>query len=334
MLDSYLRALRSGVSLSETEAFQLCDGFLTSDTLSDSFIADVLLALAEKGEVVDELVGFVRCMRSHMKAVKLKAPIIDVCGTGGALGGRFNVSTTVAFLLAAMGVPVAKHGNNGSKRSNGSFDFLDELNVHYSASIDDIITQFKSFQLVFLYAKWFHPAMKKVSMARRTLTSRTIFNYIGPLCNPASVSHQLIGTLTMERAQLLAKTWARLGDARAYIVAGQVIDEISIQAPTDILIVEGGTIQNMTIDPEILGLKGSEPTGGLAKDNRILFEQLLEHLDMDHDLIKSMVINAAVAAHCFYSDNDLSHYVALAKNTLKSGQFSRFIHDFRTWKSN
>lgn len=219
-------------------------------------IGGFLTALATKGESVDEIVGFVTAMRELVVPVKSNGVEIDTCGTGGDTKSTFNVSTAVALVVAAVGGRVAKHGNRAVSSSSGSADVLEELGVNITLTPDQAAEVLREVGVVFLFAPSYHPAMKYVVPVRRALGVRTVFNYLGPLLNPAGVTRQLIGVPTPEIAKKIADVCAKLDYKHAIIVSSEDgLDEISIGAKTQAYEVKGSKIRDFVIDPQEFGLE-------------------------------------------------------------------------------
>ena len=212
--------------------------------INDTDIQQVLSALHYKGETVDDVIGVVSAMKKVARRLDLGRDIIDVCGTGGSGKNRFNISTVVSFVLGSMGVNVAKHGNVGSKKPNGSFDFLTELGINYNLSSADTKMIFSDQSLCFLFARLYHPNMKYVAPIRKRLDHRTIFNIVGPLCSPVDLDYQLIGTINESVATLLAASLSKLNRKRAIVVFNdEGIDEFSINSTNTYYIIENNTIK-------------------------------------------------------------------------------------------
>ena len=206
---------------------------LTSPALDDATGGALLAAWAARGETAAEVAALVRLLREKSVRVELPAPAFDLCGTGGSGLTRYNVSTTVAFILAAAGVPVAKHGNVGSQRPNGSFDLLKELGVPFQLPPAALARLHAETGVCFLFARAHHPAVGAVARHRKAAGRRTIFNLAGPLANPAPTAAQLIGVAQPAQGPVLAGALAELGVARALVVQGHPgIDEWSVLGPT------------------------------------------------------------------------------------------------------
>ncbi len=218
-------------------------------------ISAMLAALRTKGETTDELIGAVRAMRKKMVLVNAPAGAIDTCGTGGDAKGTYNISTTVAIVTAACGVPVAKHGNRSVSSKSGSADVLESLGVHLDLPAEKLSECIEKTGLCFMMAPLFHPAMKQVAEIRRTLGVRTIFNLLGPLLNPASAKRQLMGIFDKNWLLPMAEALHRLGTETAWVVHGSDgLDELTVTGESYITILKDGSISSKTITPDTLGL--------------------------------------------------------------------------------
>lgn len=210
------------------EARQLCNDFIQMK-YSDKEIADILISLSDKKETSEEISGFVDALLENAEPFPSREPAFDVCGTGGSKVDRFNISTAVAFILASLGIKVAKHGNRGSRKPNGSFDLLENLGIPIDLNGDRLSDLLNKTNLAFVFANKFHPAMKNVTNARKIANQRTIFNLAGPLSNPANIKKQIIGTIDKSHFDLLLKTSISIGREKCLVVSGEPgIDELSI----------------------------------------------------------------------------------------------------------
>lgn len=261
---------------------------------SDQEISDYLAELADRGETVEEIVQLARAMRERMIPVHLGCDAIDVCGTGGSGKDRFNVSTAAAFILASLGVPVAKHGNRGSKKANGSFDFLEALGVPFELSILEIEAQFKRTNRCFLFARQHHPAVGKVAAARKLVGRRTIFNLVGPLCNPASVSYQLIGCIDLRAAELMANAAQQLGTKRTWVVVGgDGLDELAVGTTSTVFDVTPSGIETREI--QTTSVDGPVRDFSNVIVNAALFKEILTGQHLDEPVVAHIVLNVAAA---------------------------------------
>lgn len=256
----------------------------------------ILWTWAERGETGIELAAAVRFLKDACVQVPIVKSCFDLCGTGGSGLTRFNVSTTVAFILAAAGVPVAKHGNKGSRRPNGSFDLLEALEVPFMLSPEKEAKLQAQTGLCFLFARTHHPMVGKVVPYRRAAGGRSIFNLAGPLANPATIKKQLIATIDEATARVVAEGLQELGTEGALIVWGEPgIDEISVTGATGYLQVKPtGIVAGQFNTPTYPGLDYAALPGGDAAANAETFLRLLRGEEKG-PLLEMLCISAGVA---------------------------------------
>lgn len=235
--------VRSGNDLSADHTALLIDQMLSGKANEDQ-IGEFLLALREKGEAVSEIVGAASAMRRHMTEIPHSHDrLLDTCGTGGSESGSFNISTAVAIITAACGVPVAKHGNRKATSVTGSADVLEELGVGIESDAQSVAKRLDDIGLCFCFAVKLHPAMRHVVGIRRKLGVKTLFNLLGPLCNPAGATHQLLGTSSTDAQTRIAAAIAELGTTRSFVVhAADGQDEVSLDGYTDAIEVIGNSV--------------------------------------------------------------------------------------------
>lgn len=264
--------------------------------------ASLLSTWTARGETATELAGLVKALLSRAVTVPITGPCLDLCGTGGSELTRFNVSTTVAFILAAAGVPVAKHGNRGSRRPNGSFDLLDELGVPFLHTPEHLAEIYRATGLCFLFARSMHPAVASVAPMRKLVNGRTIFNLAGPLANPCRPSRQVVGVTKETTAHVVAGALQQLGIDRAIVVRGHPgLDEVSVTGPTHLWEVAGGKVHHRIVEQfHHHGLDHGALPGGDAPENAILFRRLLQGQETG-PLLDMVVANAALALDCWRS---------------------------------
>lgn len=316
-----LKRVSAGQTLSETDA-HAAFGEIMAGEITPVRIAAFLTALAVRKPTVEEITGAARAMRGAMRKVNAPAGAIDVCGTGGDGHGTLNVSTAVAFVVAACGVPVAKHGNRSASSLTGAADVLEVLGVPVKLEAEAASKALHENNFAFLFAQLYHPAMKHVGPVRAELGFRTIFNILGPICNPAGVKRQLIGVFSPEWIEPMANVLAALGTEKAFVVHGaDGLDEISLSGPTHAAILENGSIALAKIVPEDAGLKPaplSAIQGGDAKENAAAIRTLF---DGEKSAFRDIVLlNAAAALVIADKANDLKKGVALATEAIDSGK--------------
>src|SRR5213083_1093725 len=244
---------------------------MMSGEATPSQMGGLLMALRVRGETVDEITGAVRTMRAKMLAVEAPADAIDVVGTGGDASGSFNISTCAAFIVAGAGVPVAKHGNRALSSRCGAADVLAALGVRIELAPDAISRCIREAGIGFMFAPAHHPAMKHVGPTRVELGTRTIFNLLGPLSNPARVKRQMVGVFSRHWIEPLALVLKNLGSESVWVVHGSDgLDEITTAGPTYVAALENGAVRTFEITPEDVGLERVKPEalrGGEAKHN-------------------------------------------------------------------
>jgi anthranilate phosphoribosyltransferase len=280
------------------------------------------MALRVRGETVDEITGAVTTMRSKMLGVKAPAGAVDVVGTGGDASGSFNISTCAAFIVAGAGVPVAKHGNRALSSKSGAADVLQALGVKIDLDAEKVGTCIRDAGIGFMFAPAHHPAMKNVGPTRVELGTRTIFNLLGPLSNPASVKRQMIGTFSKQWVEPMAQVLKNLGSESIWVVHGSDgLDEITTVGPTIVAALENGAIRTFEISPEDAGLERAKPEalrGGDAEHNaKALLDVLKGKLSPLRDV---SILNAAAALIVAGKAKDLRQSATLAAKSIDSGE--------------
>ena len=321
MISEYIEKIKIGGSLQISEAEQCLNTILEKD-VPDRQIAELLIALCEKGESADEILGFARALLTRSRSVPLPSNAIDSCGTGGSGLNRFNVSTTAAFVLSAGGVPVIKHGNKGSKRPNGSFDLLEKLECEFDFEDDRLADIFAKTKVCFLFARTYHPVMKKVVTARQMADRRTIFNLSAPLCNPANPQYQILGTTNVEIGRQLAKVLRQLGRKRFLIVIGEPgIDEISVAGPTHIFELVDSAIKEYDLKPSDFGITERDYStipGSDNDENAEIFLSLLRN-QTPESILDLVCLNAGAAFYCFGRTDSIKEGFDLSKSLFANG---------------
>ena len=264
-----LERLLDGDDLSHDEAFDVMLSIMSGE-FDDAQIAGFLMALRAKGETVNEITGFAHAMREKMVKVTLSYPAIDMCGTGGDSLGTFNISTAATFVVAGSGVHVAKHGNRSMTSKSGSADVLQALGIPIDLEVEKSAENIDIIGLGFMFAPAFHPAMKYAIGARKSLATKTIFNILGPICNPANVKAQAMGIFDPNLTEIQAQVLKELGSTNVLVFHGRDgLDEISTTSTTKISQFQNGSeIKTYEFDAIELGLdraslddlKGGDPT--------------------------------------------------------------------------
>lgn len=320
-LDRELDILIQGTSLTRANAREAM-GAIFSGSQPATQIAAFLIALRMKGETAEELAGFTESMRAVMLPVACSSrPLIDTCGTGGDGLGTFNISTTVALVAAGAGATVAKHGNRSITSRSGSADVLEALGVKVGLKAADSERCLAEVGIAFLFAPEHHPAMRHVQPIRRELKVRTVFNFLGPLSNPAQAPYQLIGVSSLEMARRMAAALALLGTERALVVHGaDGLDEIALAGPSQLLSVHDGQVTEHTVAPQDFGLSPapvSAIAGGDAIENAALTRAILAGEPGPRREI--VLLNAAAVLNVCGLATDYRSGVQLAAHALDSG---------------
>lgn len=333
-LKHYLYKLVEGSYLTAEESADLFRSIIQQD-VGEVQVAALLTALRMRGETADEIMGAASAMRA--KALPFSAPegAIDMCGTGGDALASLNVSTAVAFVVAACGIPVAKHGNRSVSSLSGSADVLEHLGINIYADTSLMERALKEIHISFIMGTKFHPAMQHVASVRKALGIRTIFNILGPLSNPATVHYQLLGVYAASLLEPMAQTLNALGIRRAWVVHGHDgMDELTITGVSQVVEVEDGGIKRFELNPVEYGLSIYPPEaikGGDSQYNATMLKHLLQGKDTVPSAYKDIVIlNAAACLVIAGAEKDLHHGITKARTILESGKayqcLEQFIH--------
>jgi anthranilate phosphoribosyltransferase len=311
----------AGRRLSLEQAQQAFDIMMSGDA-TPAQVGGFLIGLRVRGETVDELTGGALAMRARMVAVEAPANAIDTCGTGGDASGTYNISTAAALVVAACGVPVAKHGNRALSSRAGSADVLRALGVEIDAEVPVVERAIREAGIGFMMAPRHHGAMRHVAGARVELGTRTIFNLLGPLANPAGAKRQLMGVFAREWIEPLAHVLARLGCERAWVVHGAGgLDELSTTGPSAVAELKGGAVRSFEVTPEALGLPRAsldQLKGGEAEDNAAAVSALLDGAPGPfRDIV---LLNAAAALVVAGAADGLPEGIAQAAQAIDSGR--------------
>ena len=311
----------TGASLTREEAASAFDRMMSGEA-TPSQMGGLLMALRVRGETVDEITGAVTTMRAKMLGVKAPPDAVDVVGTGGDASGSFNISTCAAFIVAGAGVPVAKHGNRALSSKSGAADVLQALGVKIDINAEEVARCIREAGIGFMFAPSHHPAMKNVGPTRVELGTRTIFNLLGPLSNPAGVKRQMIGTFSKHWVEPMAQVLKNLGSESIWVVHGSDgLDEITTSGPTSVAALANGKVTTFEIAPEDAGLKRVKPEalrGGDADQNA---KALLDVLKGKKDAFRDVaVLNAAAALIVAGKAKDLKDGAAIAAKSIDSGE--------------
>jgi len=311
----------TGAALTREEAASAFEQMMAGEA-TPSQMGGLLMALRVRGETVDEITGAVSAMRGKMLRVSAPPDAIDVVGTGGDASGSYNISTCAAFIVAGAGVPVAKHGNRALSSRSGAADVLGALGVNIDLTPDEIAHCIRDAGIGFMFAPAHHPAMKNVGPTRAELGTRTIFNLLGPLSNPAGVRRQMIGVFSKQWTQPLAQVLKNLGAECVWVVHGSDgLDEITTSGPTSVAALENGTVRTFEISPAEVGLDTVKPDalrGGDAAANAQALRRVLE--GKDSPFREVAMFNAAAALVVAGKAATLKEGVHLAAHSIDSGE--------------
>lgn len=325
----------NGGALSRDEAREAMNSIL-SGTATTPQIAAFLAAIRVKQESVEEVLGFTESLRQnaiHVDHGLGSQPVLDTCGTGGDDLGTINVSTLAAIVIAACGVPVAKHGNRSISSKCGSADLLEALGVAILTEPDLIASSVKEVGIGFLFAPALHPAMKNALPARKELGIRTVFNVLGPLVNPARANRQLVGAPSLKGAEIMSEVLSRLGLEHGLVVHGaDGLDEISLTGPTHVFQVTPGSVSHHTLTPEDFGLNRaplSALRGGDIEKNAAIARDLLA--GAKGPMQDFVALNAAAGLRIAGVVDSWIEGKELAASALESGAARRLVEHWGAW---
>ena len=319
--------------LTYEEAYQVMNEIMngeTSQTQNAAFLA-ALSTKSAKAETTDEISGCAAAMREHATAVKHGMEVLEIVGTGGDGAHSFNISTTAAFVIAASGVKVAKHGNRAASSQCGTADCLEALGANISLEPEQCIALLKDPGMCFLFAQKYHTSMKYVGAIRRELGVRTVFNILGPLTNPASPSYMVMGVYDEYLAEPLAKVMTTLGVKHGAVVYGQdKLDEISMSAPTTVCEFQNGWYKTYTITPEQFGFarcSKEDLRGGTPQENAQITTDILAG-KLTGPKRSTVLMNAGMALYVAGKAADLAGGITLAAELIDSGAALRTMQAF------
>lgn len=320
MVKSILEKILSSENLSEFEAKSLMDNMMDA-RVTQSQIGALLVGLRMKRETPDELTGFVKSMREHVRKIKTRYPIaVDTCGTGGDGLKTFNISTASAFVVAGSGIPVAKHGNRSVSSSSGSADVLEKLGVNINLSPDVIEDCLNHIGIAFLFAPLLHPSMKNVAPMRRELGIRTFFNILGPLTNPAGVENQVIGVFDRSIMPTLAEVIKNLNPRHIYLVHGAGgMDELSLEGPNYVIEIKGNKSREFFIDPEQYNFQRVPSSEFVVNNSDESAKKIMKVLRGEDSFDKDIVVfNAAMAIMASDYTSNFEEAISMAKDSIDS----------------
>ncbi len=325
-----LARLAAGERLAESEA-EAAFGMIMAGEATPAQIAGLLMAMRVRGETVPEMTGAVRAMRARMIAVEAPPDAIDIVGTGGDAAGTLNISTATAFVVAGAGVKVAKHGNRALSSRSGAADALGALGIPVMETpIESLPRVLEQAGMCFLMAPRHHAALRHAAGPRMELGTRTIFNLLGPLANPARVTRQMTGAFSPEWLRPMAETLGRLGTEHAWLVHGQGLDELTLSGPSQVVELKDGHLREFQVTPEDAGLRRAPAEalrGGEPAENAAALEALLEGAEGAYR--DCVLLNAAAALIVAGRVKTLPDGVTMAARSLDSGAALEVLNKLR-----
>jgi anthranilate phosphoribosyltransferase len=321
MIQRALQQLLDGHDLDRAEAREVMGAIMRGEA-TPAQIGGFLVALRVKGETADEIAGCAEAMREHVLAVRPRRDdLVDTAGTGGDGANTFNISTAAALVAAAAGAGVAKHGNRAASSATGAADVLEALGFELALSRERIEQSIDELGFGFLFAQAHHPAMRHAAPVRRELATRTVFNILGPLTNPAGARTQVVGVYSPSLVRKIAEALVQLGAHRAYVVHGAGgIDELSPAGPNLVCEVKDGTVREYELDPEELGVPHCDPEelrGGDPAHNARALRDVLAGGNGGHR--SAVLLNAAGAIAASGHAADLREGLRAAREAIDSG---------------
>lgn len=331
--NQYLNKIEQG-SVLTSEEMSTCVAAMMDGTADSDQMARFLTRLHDRGEMADEIAGAAKTMRSRAATITSPEGAIDCCGTGGDGLQTFNISTAVALVSAACGATIAKHGNRAASSKSGAADVLEKLGVTLSLSKETLERALKETRFCFLMAPHHHAAMKNIAPVRKSLGTRTIFNLLGPLANPAGTTKQLIGVYDRKWVVPMAQALKNLGTQKAIVVHGSDgLDEITLTGPTYAAILDQDTISETEFTPETFGLSainGADIKGGDAAENAGALMGLLSGTPSAYRDI--VIANAAAVLH-LHDGRGFKQGAEAAAAAIDSGQALAILEMYRGYKA-
>lgn len=330
MIKEAIIRLSQKQDLSYDEAEQVMNEIMEGKA-TDVQMSAYLTALSLKGETIDEITASAAGMRAHCIKLLHNMDVLEIVGTGGDGANSFNISTTASLVIAAAGVPVAKHGNRAASSKSGAADVLEALGVKIDLPPERSAQLLKKIQICFLFAQNYHIAMKYVAPIRKELGIRTVFNILGPLSNPAGANMELMGVYEEELVEPLAQVMAKLGVVRGMVVYGQdKLDEISMSAPTSVCEIRDGWFQSYEITPEQFGYTRctkEELTGGTPEENAEITRKILSGEDRGAKRC-AVCLNAGAAIYIAGKAATMEEGVRMAERLIDEGAAAAKLEQF------
>lgn len=329
MIGEAIKKLVKKQDLTYEEAASCMDEIMSGNA-DNIQIAAFLTALSMKGETVEEITACASVMRRHSKKLENTGDLLEIVGTGGDGSNSFNISTTAAIVVAAAGVPVAKHGNRGASSKSGAADCLEALGVNIVLEPKRAKELLEKTNICFLFAQNYHQSMKYVAPVRKTLGIKTVFNILGPLTNPAGANMQLLGVYDEGLLKPMAQVLMKLGVKRGMVVHGQDgMDEISITAPTSVCEFSEGNIREYTISPTDFNMefaKKEEILGGEPEGNAEITRQILE--GKEGAKRNTVLMNAGAALFIAGAEKSIKEGIELAAKVIDKGIAKEKLKEF------
>ncbi|MDA8000730.1 MAG: anthranilate phosphoribosyltransferase [Alphaproteobacteria bacterium] len=335
-LEAALPKLAEGKTLSETESESIL-GEILDGSADNLHIAAFLMALRQRGETLNEVTGAARAMRARMSRITAPDNAIDTCGTGGDNSGSYNISTATSFTVAAGGIPVAKHGNRAASSRCGAADVLLALGVNLDCPLPALETSLRDLGYAFLMAPRHHSAMRHVAPVRGALKIRTLFNVLGPLCNPAGVRRQVIGCFSASWLAPLAESLGRLGSERVWLLHGaEGYDELTLFGANSVVEWADGALREFTLDGETLGLPRYSPSdlrgGETASESADALRKVLSGARGSlSGFADTVALNAAAAFVVAGLDASPADGCARARAILDSGAAAELLESYASF---
>lgn len=330
MIKEAIIKLSKKQDLTYTEAETVMDEIMSGQATPVQMSA-YLTALSLKGETIDEITASAAGMRAHCIKLLHDMDVLEIVGTGGDGSNSFNISTTSSLVIAAGGVPVAKHGNRAASSKSGAVDVLEELGVKITLTPERSAEILKKINICFLFAQNYHIAMKYVAPIRKELSIRTVFNILGPLSNPAGANMELMGVYDQALVEPLAQVMANLGVNRGMVVYGQdSLDEISMCAPTSVCEIKDGKFTSYEITPEQFGYEKCEKgalTGGTPAENAEITKAILKGEERGPKR-QAVCLNAGAALYIAGKAASIEEGVKLAESLIDSGAALKKLEEF------
>lgn len=332
MISDSIAKLQAGQDIGNDEMSEAMDQLL-SEGVPDKEKAEFLRFLAKKGETNDELYAMLAKMDDrgiHIRP-RCKGTLIDVCGTGGDRLSTFNISTTSSFVIAAAGGYVAKHGNRSVSGVSGSADIFEYFGFDLGMAPETASQLIEKRRIAFLFAQKFHPSMRHVAAARKLLGTRTAFNLLGPLCNPAGVKNQMVGVFSEDYLQRIAELLKRRGSQNVMTVhSGDGLDELSTGAKNKVCMMKEGQISTMIVDPQALGLYKSSITDLQVSTKQDAIKAFLSVLDgtANRSMKEITILNAAGGLIVANIAKNFEEGILISRETLESGKAYSFFADY------